>query len=353
MPAILGRSRLSRRIGAAIVCFKAFAAVIVSIALLGCAGGRHGQIVATVAGVPITGGTVEHWSAVFAGAGKRMPSSRRRALREQALEFLISARWLALEASARRMSASGGDVRRRLEQRQLAEFPGGREEYMAFVAATGRTEADVAEEARAEVEAANLEQIPVRRLRPVLRAQVIDYYRRHLASFAIPERREVAITNAKTASAARAIVRAVAAERRFPPGTKYELLARPPLGRAQGRTSALAAAIFSASPRALVGPVRVRVDYYVLEVRRVLARAHRPFAQVEGAVAKRLEAGARQRALTAFAKAWSRHWRAQTTCAAGYVVPQCLEFSAPGGAPGAPSPQTLISSGKASPSGSL
>jgi phosphatidylethanolamine-binding protein (PEBP) family uncharacterized protein len=99
--------------------------------------------VASVAGVPISKSSYEHWLAVERAGGTTTNASHR------ALSFLITSQWVIGEATARKLSVSESEVKQRFSQISKQSFPkaGSLEK---FLSKADETEADLL--ARVKVE---------------------------------------------------------------------------------------------------------------------------------------------------------------------------------------------------------
>jgi len=312
-------------------------AVAVSVALAGLSAcGAASDPAARVGGVRIGKSDVQHWMEVMAGGPvSGMPSARRRSLRRQALAVLISANWAIGEATAQHLDLSRAEIARQLSAKKRSAFPSGAEELHEFQRVTGQTAADLEFEAKAELAGAKLRRAAERKQSAVTQAQVAAYYARHRASFAIPERRDLLITNRKSPAQVQAIRREVESGRRsFASVSEPAIAERPREPRREGEIeTALEKAVYAAKPHALVGPIRKKVDYFVFEVLRIRPASFQSLAQVRSRIERRLAGERRRRAVATFVEAWRKRWEARTTCSSGYVVEGCREHAgAPRGA---------------------
>jgi foldase protein PrsA len=91
----------------------------------------------------------------------------------------------------------------------------------------------------------------------------------------------------------------------------------------------LDAAIFSAKPNVLSGPVKTPFGYYVFEVKSSTPGSQQTLAQVEPAIKQQLTATQQQTALSTFVKNFKKKWKAKTDCRAGYVVADCKQYKEP------------------------
>lgn len=303
------------------------AATLVAAAGVAACGGSGSHVVARVGGDPITTGELDHrMSVMAAGRSPGLVERRDPGLQSQALEYLISTRWVIGAAAEWRLTPSLSDVRQRVREQQASSFPGGEAEVRSYLQASGQSTYDLEREAQVQLSSARLSSQVERTVARVTSDQALRYYRSHLRRYAVPLRRRVLMTNAKTAAVADRI------KRRVITGTAFARIALPetvalPSGPGEPYVRPkLDQAIARARVGVLVGPVKGRVDYYVFEVRRVLTATHRPFAQVEESIATMLGEEARRRALAASVSSWRTSWRARTECLTGYVVQKCREY---------------------------
>jgi foldase protein PrsA len=309
---------------------RTWLAVLLAASCLGGCRSSPADVVVRVGNAGITRSSLEHWISVMA-VGRKINSTdpRYRTLEQQALQFLVSSRRLIGEAARQGLGVSEREVKQRADAREAAAFSGGQAEFAAFLKASGQTLADVDLEARSELASEKLRRTIVSGIRAVTQAQAAGYYKQHLQEFLIPEVREVRISNRKTAAAALALKREVAAGTSFAARSQRETLQRSS-GGVPGEGHPLTRAIYAARPNVLSGPVKERVDYYyVFEVKRALPATRRTFAEVRQAIIRRLTAQRRRRALANFASAIRARWAAKTSCRPGYVVPGCRQYEGP------------------------
>ena len=278
----------------------------------------------------ITSGAVQHWT-IALGEGRAPSGAKaRRALREQALDYLISSDWLLGQAEADGLSLSETRVRRQLALQRSASFPGGEKEIEEFLKATGRTRSDLLLQARAELAAAMLRQGVASREPPIAEAQVARFYARHRQLFTTPERRTIEFTNRKSEAAALAVKREIVAGKPLASiGTRMTIPLSPlSYSLKLGPDATLARAVHFAHLGALTGPVLTNhIDHYVFEVKSITPARLQPLSQVRGSIVRQLAAASKREALAAFVEAWRRRWTARTSCSPGYVVQKCLQFS--------------------------
>jgi foldase protein PrsA len=308
------------------------AALLAGTGLIACGGGASEAAAVRVGRATITSTMVDHWMSVTAGGRTlSIASQQHQRLRQQVLEFLISSGWLLGEAAVRGVKVSGLEVAQRLGQKQRAAYPGGTAEINEFAKETGQTNADMMYEVEVELTAARLRQKLTSKARTITEAQVASYYRRNKQSFATPERREVETTNRKTAAQAKQVRREVEAGRVFATTKIKHLLLERPIKPISNRKdarehAALEKAVYSVRPNVLVGPIKMRFDYFLFKVKRIIPGRQPTLAQVKPAIRKRLLAEQQRLTLAAFITQWRQKWIAQTNCSPAYVVQKCKQY---------------------------
>jgi hypothetical protein len=308
-------------------------AVLATTALLaGCGGAKVDGVAVQVGQTQITNAAVNHWITVLAVGHPPQDASKRQALREKALDFLISSTWLVGEANGDGVTPSAGEVQRQLATKQSA-FTGGSAELEEYLRTTGQTKADLELQSKTEVAEAKIRQMVIAQAPKVTTAQALVYYRQHKQQYTPSEMREVATVNRKTLAQTISLKREVQSGRR--PFASVSVTTSVPLSPqsydpARGKDATLAIAIHRARPGVLMGPVKEHVDYYLFEVKRIVPPRERPFAEVQSSIVKQLASQRQQRALVAFIAAWRAKWSAMTDCHAGSVVQKCRNYHSSG-----------------------
>jgi foldase protein PrsA len=339
-----------RRIGALLTaCSVAF-----GLAACGSAPGNH--VVVRVGRSAITSATLSHWMAVLApehavpdppGYGECMRreealtlrSSRAalaaqcarqyRALRLQALNYLISSHWLIGEAAGEGLTPS----ERRVQQvaAKAQSLSPGEQQGEGDGGSVARNGHDAAFQARARLADASIRQALFNAEPQITPAQVARQYARELARFRIPERRYFEIfEHIPGEAAARKVMAQIAAGRGNVAAVHlHESLVRTRGFDLGGTKLPIVTAIFAASPHMLTGPVPLNGEYALFEVTKITPASIRSLAQVEKSIRSRLARERRRRTLRRFIGQWRRKWTARTACARGYIVQKCGQYSGP------------------------
>lgn len=299
-------------------------AVIAALARLGaCGSAGQEEVVARVGAMKITKSAVERWTRLLSEqTGERRDETARR----QALRYLIATAWRIGEAEDLGLKVSTAQIAHRLGEKEQAAFPGGEAELRAFLQATGQAASDLALAIRAELASARVARAILGSEEAITPKQITAYYSRHMTSFFIPERRQFRYLNRKSLLVARRVRRAVELGAHGTIGWHSSALERAAQRRGEARRNALEAAIYSAKPHVLSGPVKLGVDYYLLEVTAIRPAGYRPLAQTKAAIRRQLAAERARRALASFTRRWNEKWTARTSCTHGYVVADCRQY---------------------------
>jgi len=308
----------------------------IGIGIGGCGGGSS-EVIARVGAIEISAGTLAHWTAV----AEAMPPATAQALfrdpperlsfKQRALRFLISSTRTVGEAHESTIEASDAEASGALELLQLEQqhgLPVSNPGLLRLVSGKGETHADRVWILRLHMLTERLEQRELSNAEQQLRqAQLLRYYRAHKSTFALPERRDVAVIESFTKANAEAAKReidsgksllSVVNRRDEEPavgGMKRGLSRRGPLHGYEKN-------YFTARPHVLVGPLKEEI-YYLFEVTGVYPARQQTFAEVRQSIPRMLIAGARQEVLEHAEHALDLKWRPKTRCRAAYTLPQC------------------------------
>lgn len=87
--------------------------------------------------------------------------------------------------------------------------------------------------------------------------------------------------------------------------------------------------LFGAAVGELVGPFETDAGNYVIQVQKVNPAETTPLSEVEQQIRQQLSAGAQQTASQEFEADFFAKWRRRTTCAEGYITPDCRNAPPP------------------------
>jgi foldase protein PrsA len=257
-------------------------------------------------------------------------------LRDQTMQFLISAQWLTQEAKKRNITASDKEVQTTFEQQKKQSFPK-EATYQKFLKSSGQTEADLLYRVRLSVLTNKLQQAIIKDKGKVTDAQITDYYNKNKKRFAQPETRDLLVVlNPKKAKAQAALKelkagkpwKAVAKKYSTDDASKAQGGKLPNVTQGQ-QEKGFDTAIFSAPKGKVTGPVKTQFGYYVFKVTDVTPAKQQTLAQVKETIRNLLQSQNQQKALNDFVKDFQDSYKKKTNCASGYVVEQCKNAPKP------------------------
>lgn len=322
---------------------KRLAAVGAWLAIVGlaaCGGASSSDnVVARVGRFSITKAALERRMMMLAPGPLPQPDQRQyQTLKQRALGLMISADGLVEEAAERGVGTSTSEIQRAFERKKAELAPSGDAEFNEFLKESGRSAADIRLETQTELAAAKLERLLAREEPKTTQQQITQYYSANRQRYVVPERRMIEIVELRSEAAARR------ARREIESGRSISSMA--PLRESFGRFErasepgwrTIEAAIFTARPHALAGPLKLRPRslFAVFEVTSVTPAVQKTLAQVHGQIAEQLAARQRQVTLSDFTREWSRRWTARTNCRLGFVVQQCSQYKGVRSTPGDP-----------------
>jgi parvulin-like peptidyl-prolyl isomerase len=356
----------------------ALGAVLFALAGLSACGGIPGNAVVQVNGKSITKSAFDHWLAVATvssgtapGAkpvvpdppkftaciahlaatapkpakGQPAPTTEKlkktcevqyKALQQEVLGFLISSEWVVGEASALGVKLSDAEVQKQFTKIKSQQFPKPAE-FEKFLSSSGQTVSDLLLRVKLNLLSTKIQQKIVKSKGAVTQAQIAKYYNENQSRFGVPEKRGVEIVLTKTEAAANSAKKEIESGKSFASVAKRVSI--DPTSKANGgllkevlkgqEEKALDAAIFSAKPNALGGPVKTAFGYYIFEVTSITPGKKSSLAQVQSSIKQQLTAQNQQQALSKFVKEFKKKWMAKTECRSGYMVTDCKGFKAP------------------------
>jgi foldase protein PrsA len=251
-------------------------------------------------------------------------------LKDQVMQFLISSRWVELEAENQGVEATPAEVNRTFENQKRQSFPSDKE-YQAFLKASGQTEADLKYRVKLDVLSNEVrKKIVGGGKTSVSDAEVRDYYNTHKSQFGQPERRELSVVLTQKedeAKKARAELeggqdfKAVAKKYSIDEASKNK---GGKLTVTKGQQEkALDQAVFAAKQGELVGPVKTQFGFYLFRVDKITPGSQQSFEQSRETIKAQVRSEKEQKELDRFIKDFQKKYRDKTTCARGYVIYQC------------------------------
>jgi foldase protein PrsA len=348
-----------RRIGAillAIVVVLAVAAVASS------AGGVESGDVADVdkAGT-VSKDDFNHWLTVVSSQpqpGQKKPAAPPKpgtrqydAVKQQVMQFLVSAKWIEGEAKERDISATDAEVKRQFEQTKDQSFPN-EKAYKRFLKTSGQTEEDLLFRVKLDVLSNKIRQKVTESSQKVSDDEIEKYYNDNQQQFSQPERRDLEVILTKGQAKALQAKKAVeggqkwsAAAKKFSVDPASKEQGGKLLGVSKGQQDPkFDAAIFAAVKGRVAGPIKTDAGYYVFRVTKVTKATKQGLDQSKQGIQQLLASQKQQKELDKFSTNFRNTWRKRTDCADDYVIPDCrngrepTQATTPPAPPGQPAP---------------
>ena len=272
-------------------------------------------------------------------------------LRDQVLQFLISAEWIQQEAEERDVEISDAVVNKQFEDQKKQSFPNDKA-YQDFLKSSGQSEEDLRFRVRLDAISNEIRKKVVADKGKVTDAQIASYYEKNKARFAQPERRDIEVVLTKSRGKARQARAAIRRGRSFgrvarrfsiDEASKRQGGKLPGVSKGSQLEKPLERAVFRARRGQLIGPVKTQFGYYVVRVTKVTPPSQQSLHQARDTIRSLLRSQQEQKALNAFVKDFRERYRQETICAKGYVLAGYCKNGPkeekPPTAPGGPPPQ--------------
>jgi foldase protein PrsA len=271
-------------------------------------------------------------------------------LRDQVLQFLISAEWIQGEAGDQGVKLSDKDVLKEFEKTKKQSFPK-EKDFQNFLKTSGMSLEDLLYRVKLDTLSNKLRERITKGKDKVTDKQIEDYYKKNKARFAQPERRDLRIILTKTEGKANEAKSAVASGQSFKTVAKKFSIDQASknqggvlLAVAKGQQEkALDEAVFKAKKGELVGPVKTQFGYYVFKVQKITKSSQQSLKQSRETIKSLLASQNQQKALDTFVKDFRDKWKDKTKCKDGYVTQDCENAPKPktdtNVPPGTPQPQ--------------
>jgi foldase protein PrsA len=251
-------------------------------------------------------------------------------LKDQVMQFLISSRWVELEAEEQGVEAEPEEVNRTFEEQKKQSFPSDRE-YQAFLKSSGQTEADLKYRVKLDVLSNEVRKEIVGGGEPPTDAEVRDFYNKNREQFGQPEKRDLSVVLTKKEGEAANAKRALEGGQSFREvSRRYSIdeASKDKGGKLTGvakgqQERALDDAVFRAKQGELLGPVKTQFGFYVFEVDKVTPGSEQSFEQSRETIKAQLRSQEEQKKLDRFVKDFQKKFRDKTNCAKGYTIYQC------------------------------
>jgi hypothetical protein len=286
-----------------------------------CGGAGPDKVIARVGDGAITEEALAH-AISLAGASSRSGTPNSPDLATHALEGLITRSLLIGEAARLGVAPSRREIQTAIRNQEASLHLSSRADFASFLEAAHERISDLESELGEALAIARLRGLALKTLKPTTAQAVRREYRLHLSRYYIPSRREVLITNRKTAARAEAVRRAIGARESFAHGASRETYTDLRPGAVVDKP-ALVRAIFGAPLGRIVGPVKASVDYFVFEVVRVFPAGYERMAAAEAGIRAHQEREARREALDRFIARMATAWRSRIRCHVSFLPPDC------------------------------
>ncbi len=258
------------------------------------------------------------------------------ALKQQVLQFLISADWILGEAKNQNISVTDKQVQAEFAKQKKQSYPK-EADFQKFLKTSGMSQEDLLFRVKVDLLSQKIRTKVTAGKNSATPAQIKAYYNKNKAKFGTPESRDVKLVLTKTEAQAQAAKKALAA------GTAFSAVAKKysidQATKANGgvltgvtkgqQDKTLDDAIFSAKKSVIVGPVKTQFGYYVLQVTKITPAIQQTLQQASPAIKQQLQSTGQQTALDAFVKKFQKDWKNDTVCRKGYVVAQCKNAPKP------------------------
>ena len=348
-----------RRVGAILL---AIVAALLIAAVLSSAGGVESGDVADIddAGT-VSEEDFNHWLTVVASQpqpGQEKPSKPPKpgtqqydAVKQQVMQFLVSAKWIEGEASERGVTATDAEVKRQFEQTKDQSFPNDKA-YQRFLKTSGQTEEDLLFRVELDVLSNKIRQQVTEESQNVSDSEIEDYYSENEQQFSQPERRDLEVILTKSQKRAMEAKEAVEGDQKWSAAAK-EYSVDPAskdqggklLGVSKGQQDPkFDAAIFAAVRGRVAGPVQTDAGYYVFRVTKVTKATKQGLEESQQGIRQLLISQKQQKELDQFSTNFRNTWRKKTDCAEDFVIPDCrngrepTQTTTPAVPPGQPEP---------------
>jgi foldase protein PrsA len=252
------------------------------------------------------------------------------ALKQQVMQFLVSAEWIQQEADKQDVKVSEKEVQKQFQDQKKQSFQK-EADYQKFLKNSGMTEADLLFRVKLDVISNDVRNKIIKGKDKVTDAQIASYYNKNKQRFAQPERRDLLVVLTRTKA------KADAAKKELDGGASWKSVAKKysidEASKAQGgklpgvakgqQEKAFNDSIFGAKKGALTGPVKTQFGYYVFEVTKVTPASQQSLAQTKETIKNLLKSQNQQKALNNFVKQFRKDYKGKTKCAKAYLIPDC------------------------------
>jgi foldase protein PrsA len=257
-------------------------------------------------------------------------------LRDQVMQFLISAQWLVGEADDQGVKITDAEVDKQFETTKKQSFPKDAD-FQKFLKSSGMELADLKFRVRVQALSDKLRTKVTKGKDTVSDAQIKTYYDKNKQRFAQPERRDLKIVLTKTKAKADQALAQLKGGKSFKSVAKKFSIDQASknqggslLAVAKGQQEkALDEAVFKAPKGKLEGPIKTQFGYYVFKVSKVTAATQQTLTQATPTIKQLLQSQNQQKSLDSFVKDFQKKWKGKTNCRHGYITQDCKNAPKP------------------------
>jgi foldase protein PrsA len=257
-------------------------------------------------------------------------------LRDQVLQFLISAQWIVGEAEDQGVKVTDAEVEKQFETTKKQSFPK-EADFQKFLKSSGMGLADLKFRVKVQALSDKLRTKVTKGKDTVTDAQIASYYNKNKSRFAQPERRDLLIVLTKTKAKADAALNALKGGQGFKSVAKKYSIDQASknqggklLAVAKGQQEkSLDDAVFKAQKGKLSGPIKTQFGYYVFKVTKVTKASQQTLTQATPTIKQLLQSQNQQKALDSFVKDFQKRWKDKTNCRNGFVTQDCKNAPKP------------------------
>ena len=251
-------------------------------------------------------------------------------LKQQVMQFLISAEWIQQEADARDIEVSDEEVKKQFDDQKSQSFPN-EKQYQQFLKTSGQTEEDLLFRVKLDVLSTKVRDEIIDDTEEVSDEDISTYYDENKERFAQPERRDLNVVLTKTEAKANEAKQAlesgqsfkdVAKEFSIDEASKSQGGKLPAVAEGQ-QEKAFDDAIFAADKNELTGPVKTQFGWYVFEVTDVTPASQQSLDDASETIKSLLRSEREHKALDSFIEDFQKKYTDETHCADDYVVQEC------------------------------
>jgi foldase protein PrsA len=251
-------------------------------------------------------------------------------LKEQTMQFLISARWLKQEAKKRGVKATPAEIQKTFQEQKKQAFPK-EKDYQDFLKSSGRTEKDLLFQVELSVLTNALQAKVVQGEGDPSKDEIEKYYNENKKRFSTPESRDLLVVLTKKEDKAKKALAELNANK--PWKTVVKKYSEDTASKSQGgklpgvtkgtQEKAFDEAIFKATKGEVQGPVKTQFGFYVFEVTKVTPATQQTAQQANETIKNLLKSQSQQKALNDFVKDFQKRYRKKTKCADDFKTTQC------------------------------